>query len=101
MEATLTSNFRVYSFQGNTKLYAKYMNAIFGDQFYRLYILKISKNLNWLLVLKICFSLHVQLTLVISTMHNSILSLILTRWPGPGIFSYILLQFHNVYLDNG
>ena len=34
-------------------------------------------------------------------MHNSILSLILTRRPGPGIFPYILLQFHNVYLNNG
>ena len=38
------SNLRVYSFQGNTKLHAKYMKAIFGDQFYRQYILKISKN---------------------------------------------------------
>ena len=35
-------------FQSNTKLYAKYMNAIFGDQFYRRYILKISKNLSQL-----------------------------------------------------
>ena len=26
------SNLRVYSFQVNTKLYAKHMNAIFGDQ---------------------------------------------------------------------
>ena len=43
----------------------------------------------------------IQSTLVNSTMHNSILSLISTRWPGPGIFPYILLQFHNVYLDNG
>ena len=44
---------------------------------------------------------QIQSTLVNSTMHNSILSLISTRWPGPGIFPYILLQFHNVYLDNG
>ena len=44
---------------------------------------------------------YVQSTLVNSTMHNSILSLISTRWPSPGIFPYILLQFHNVYLDNG
>ena len=29
LEATETSNFSVYSCQGNTKLYAKYMNAIF------------------------------------------------------------------------
>ena len=43
----------------------------------------------------------IQSTLVNSTMHNSILSLISTRWPGPGIFPYILLQFDNVYLDNG
>ena len=34
-------------------------------------------------------------------MHNSMLSLISTRWPGPGIFPYILLQFHNIYLDKG
>ena len=47
------------------------------------------------------FMLQIQSTLVNSTMHNSILSLISTRWPGPGIFPYILLQFHNVYLDNG
>ena len=45
LEATRTSNFRVYSFQGNIKLYAKYINAIFDDHFYRRYILKISKNL--------------------------------------------------------
>ena len=45
--------------------------------------------------------IKLQSTLVNSTMHNSILSLISTRWPGPGIFPYILLQFHNVYLDNG
>ena len=44
---------------------------------------------------------YVQSTLVNSTMHDSILSLISTRWPSPGIFPYILLQFHNVYLDNG
>ena len=31
------------SFQGNTKLFAKYMNAIFGDQFYWPYILWIRK----------------------------------------------------------
>ena len=31
---------RVYSFQGNTTLYEKYMNAIFDYQFYRRYILK-------------------------------------------------------------
>ena len=35
LEATLISHFRVYSFHSNTKLYAKYSNAIFGDQFYR------------------------------------------------------------------
>ena len=34
-------------------------------------------------------------------MHNSILSLISTWRLGPGIFPYLLLQFHNVYLDNG
>ena len=34
LEAAFTSNFRVYSFHNNTKLYAKYSNAIFGDQFY-------------------------------------------------------------------
>ena len=33
LEANFTSNFRVYSFHSNTKLYAKYSNAIFGDQF--------------------------------------------------------------------
>ena len=43
----------------------------------------------------------IQSTLVNSTMHNSILSLSSTWRPGPGIFPYILLQFHNVYLDNG
>ena len=46
----------VYSFQGNNKLYAKYMNAIFGDQLYRRYILKMSTNLSRLLVLRFCFS---------------------------------------------
>ena len=46
LEVTLTPNFRVYSFQDNTKLYAKNMNAIFGDPFYRRYILKMSKNLD-------------------------------------------------------
>ena len=60
---------------------------------------------------KLCFRGHLsfrvnlhlllQSTLVNSTMHNSILSLISTRWLEPRIFSYILLQFHNVYLDNG
>ena len=40
------------------------------------------------------FEFILQSTLVNSTMHNSILSLILTRRPGPGIFPYILLQFH-------
>ena len=30
-----------------------------------------------------------------------VFSLILNRWPGPGIFPYVLLQFHNVYLNNG
>ena len=34
LEATWTSNFRIYSFHRKTKLYAKYSNAIFGDQFY-------------------------------------------------------------------
>ena len=34
LEATFTSNFRVYSFHSNTKLYVKYSNAIFGDQFF-------------------------------------------------------------------
>ena len=34
LEATWTSQFRVYSYHCNTKLYAKYSNAIFGDQFY-------------------------------------------------------------------
>ena len=29
------SHFRVHSFQSSTKLYAKYMNVIFGDQFFR------------------------------------------------------------------
>ena len=43
-----------------------------------------------------CIQFNIQLTLVNSTMHNSILSLISTRRPGPGIFPYILLQFHNV-----
>ena len=33
-EATWTSNFKVYSFHSNTKLYAKYSNAVFGDQFH-------------------------------------------------------------------
>ena len=47
------------------------------------------------------YFLQVQSTLVNSTMHNSILPLISTGPPGPGIFPYILLQFHNVYLDNG
>ena len=37
LKATWTSIVRVYSFQGNTKLYAKHMNAIFGDQFYPRY----------------------------------------------------------------
>ena len=36
LEAIRTSKFRAKSFQGNTKLYAKYMNAIFGDQLYLL-----------------------------------------------------------------
>ena len=31
LEATITSNVWVYSFQGNSKLYAKSTNAIFGD----------------------------------------------------------------------
>ena len=44
---------------------------------------------------------YIQSTLVNSTMHNSILSLISTWRPGPSIFPCILLQFHNVYLDNG
>ena len=35
LEATWTSNIRVYSFYSNTKLYAKFSNAIFGDQYYR------------------------------------------------------------------
>ena len=35
LETTLTSTFRDHSFHSNTKLYAKYSNAIFGDQFYR------------------------------------------------------------------
>ena len=35
LEATGTLNFRVYSFHSNIKLYAKYTNAIFDDQFYR------------------------------------------------------------------
>ena len=35
LEATWTSTFKVYSFHSNTKLYTKYPNAIFGDQFYR------------------------------------------------------------------
>ena len=43
----------------------------------------------------------IQLTLFNSTMQNSILSLISTRQPGPGIFPYIQLQFHNFYLDKG
>ena len=38
LEATWTSSFRVYSFKDNTILYAKYKDAIFGDQFYRWYI---------------------------------------------------------------
>ena len=46
LEATLTSNFRVYSFHSNTKLYAKYSNAIFVGQFYQQKILKISKKLS-------------------------------------------------------
>ena len=35
LEATWTSNFRVYSFHSNTKLYVKYSIAIFGNRFYR------------------------------------------------------------------
>ena len=46
------------------------------------------------------FIIVIQSTLINSTMHNSILSLISTWRPSPGIFPYILLQFHNVYLDN-
>ena len=45
LEATSTSNFRVYSFHSNTKLYANYSNAIFGNQFYQRLIFKISKKL--------------------------------------------------------
>ena len=30
----LEATFRVYSLRRNTKLYVKYMHAIFGDQFY-------------------------------------------------------------------
>ena len=44
LEATLTSNFMVYSFHSNTKSYTKYSNAIFGDQFYRRLIVKVSKK---------------------------------------------------------
>ena len=36
------------------------MNAIFGDQFYQQYILKISQNLSWRWVLRICFSQFFQ-----------------------------------------
>ena len=50
--------------------------------------------------MRIAYPRNTQLNLVNLTMHNSILSLISTRWPGPGIFPYRLLQFHNVYLDN-
>ena len=40
----LEHNNRVYNFQGNTKLYEKYMTATFEDQFYRRHVLKMSKN---------------------------------------------------------
>ena len=54
-EATWSSNFRVYSFHMNTKLYAKYSNAKVGDQFHRQQILKVSKKLIWLWVLRFFF----------------------------------------------
>ena len=60
-----------------------------------------SKLFDTLIVFLKEFFEKIQSTLLHSTMHNSILSLILTRRPSPGIFPYILLQFHNVYLDNG
>ena len=60
LETMLASNFRVYSFNSNTKLHAKYTDAIFGIQFYRRYILSISKNLNQLLVLGLSCSQVVQ-----------------------------------------
>ena len=63
------------------------MNLKLGSRFYSIFM-------------ELSGSVDIQSTLVNSTMHNSILSLTSTRQPGPGILPYILLQFHNVYLDN-
>ena len=38
-------------------------------------------------MISIAPDIHIQSTLVNSTMHNSILSLISTRWPGPSIYT--------------
>ena len=69
LKATWTSNVRVYSFQSNTKLYAKHMNAIFGDQFYRRYILKISQKLGLLWYLKFDFPQFVHDTFYAGNTH--------------------------------
>ena len=53
-------NLMVYSFQGNTKVYAKYMLKLFSNRFYPRFVLNLSKNLNRLSVLTLCLTWNTQ-----------------------------------------